>query len=103
MDYKKGYVYDLMDAGGPTDIREPYFKEAVDEMMRTRTLCAKAHGKSSAQVVLRWQIQAGNIAIPGSSNEKHIDEDAAIWDFSLTESEMKQIAAMEKDRRNSTY
>ncbi len=30
MEYEKGYVYDLMDKGGPTDVREPYFKEAVD-------------------------------------------------------------------------
>lgn len=45
MNYKKGYVYELMDKGSPTDIREPYFKEAVDEMMRARTLCAKANAK----------------------------------------------------------
>ncbi len=45
MEYEKGYVYRLMDAGGPTDVREPYFKEAVDEMMRARTLCAKANAK----------------------------------------------------------
>ena len=45
MDYKKGYVYELMDQGGPTDIREPYFKEAVDEMMRARILYAKANAK----------------------------------------------------------
>ena len=45
MDYKQGYVYDLMDAGGPTDVREPYFKEAVDEMMRARKLCAIANAK----------------------------------------------------------
>ena len=38
---------------------------------------AKAHGKTSAQVIRRWHIQAGNIAIPGSSNEQHIIEDAA--------------------------
>ena len=43
MDYEKGYVFDLMEKGGPTDVREPYFKEAVDEMMRARTLCAKAN------------------------------------------------------------
>ena len=36
-------MYDLMDQGGPTDTREPYFKEAVEEMMRARTLCAKAN------------------------------------------------------------
>ena len=45
MDYEKGYVYKLMDEGGPTDVREPYFKEAVDEMLRARTLCAKANAK----------------------------------------------------------
>ena len=43
MEYEKGYVYELMDQGGPTDNREPYFKEAVDEMMRSRVLCAKAN------------------------------------------------------------
>ena len=29
MDYEKGYVFDLMEQGGPTDVREPYFKDAV--------------------------------------------------------------------------
>lgn len=43
MEYEQGYVYRLMDQGGPTDVREPYFEEAVDEMMRARTLCAKAN------------------------------------------------------------
>ena len=43
MDYAKGYVYELMDRGGPTDTRESYFKEAVEEMMRARTLCARAN------------------------------------------------------------
>ena len=45
MDYKKGTVYRLMDAGGPTDVREPYFMEAVEEMMRSRKLCAIANAK----------------------------------------------------------
>ncbi len=45
MDYEKGYVFDLMEQGGPTDVREPYFMEAVDEMMRARVLCAKANAK----------------------------------------------------------
>jgi acetyltransferase-like isoleucine patch superfamily enzyme len=43
MDYEKGFVYELMDQGGPTDTREPYFNEAVEEMMRSRVLCAKAN------------------------------------------------------------
>ena len=43
MEYEKGYVYKLMDQGGPTDVRESYFKEASEEMIRARTLCAKAN------------------------------------------------------------
>lgn len=43
MEYKKGYVYELMDQGGPTDVRKSYFLEAVNEMIRARTLCAKAN------------------------------------------------------------
>lgn len=43
MDYKNGYVYELMDQGGPTDVRESYFQEASKEMIRSRTLCAKAN------------------------------------------------------------
>lgn len=43
MEYEKGAVYKLMDEGGPTDVRESYFKEASAEMIRARTLCAKAN------------------------------------------------------------
>lgn len=43
MIYQKGYVYELMSNGGPTDVREPYFKEAVEEMMRARKLCQLAN------------------------------------------------------------
>ncbi len=43
MSYENDYVYKLMDEGGPTNCKEPYFKEAVDEMLRARTLCAKAN------------------------------------------------------------
>ena len=43
MDYTPGYVYELMERGGPTDVREPYFMEAVSEMMRARKLCALAN------------------------------------------------------------
>ena len=38
LDYEKGYVFDLMEQGGPTDVREPYFKDAVDEMAKIAKL-----------------------------------------------------------------
>lgn len=60
---------------------------------------AAAHGKSSAQVILRWHLQAGNIAIPGSHNEKHIQENFEIFDFELTDEEMNQMTALDKNDR----
>ena len=49
---ESGYVYELMDQGGPTDVRESYFKEAVDEMMRARVLAAVYGGGKH-----RWKLQ----------------------------------------------
>lgn len=43
MEYEKGHVYKLMDQGGPTNVMESYFAEASQEMIRARTLCAKAN------------------------------------------------------------
>lgn len=64
---------------------------------------AAAHGKTPAQVLLRWHLQAGNIAIPGSSSEAHIQENFEIFDFALTDAEMQRIAAMDQNRRHSSY
>ena len=63
------------------------------------TTIAAAHGKTSAQVILRWHLQDGHIAIPGSHNEKHIQENFDIFDFELTQDEMAQIAALDKNER----
>ena len=60
---------------------------------------AAAHGKTSAQAILRWHLQDGHIAIPGSHNEKHIQENFNIFDFELTPDEMMQIAALDKNER----
>ena len=64
---------------------------------------AQAHGKTSAQVLLRWHLQAGNIAIPGSSNEAHIQENFEIYDFELTDAEMEEIRKLDRNERFSTY
>ncbi len=69
----------------------------------TISAIAAAHGKTSAQVLLRWHLQAGNIAIPGSSNENHIRENFEIFDFELNDEEMARIAALDENRRHSTY
>ena len=62
---------------------------------------AKAHGKSPAQVILRWHVQQGNIVIPGSKTPSHIAQNIELFDFALTDEEMARIAAL--DRGNTIY
>ena len=69
----------------------------------TVTAIAKSHGKTSAQIILRWHLQAGYIAIPGSSNPDHIAENYRIFDFELTNDEMRQIAAVNKNQRYENW
>jgi len=64
---------------------------------------AAAHGKTSAQIILRWHLQAGNIAIPGSSNEAHIAENYDIFDFALSDGEMASMTALDKNQRFANY
>lgn len=64
---------------------------------------AAAHGKSSAQVIIRWHLQAGNICIPGSSNEQHIIEDHDVWNFELSGEEMAEMKKLERGRRFADY
>jgi diketogulonate reductase-like aldo/keto reductase len=60
---------------------------------------AKAHGKTAAQVVLRWHVQQpGVIAIPKSGHRTRIAENFDIFDFTLTDAEMRRISAL--TRRN---
>jgi 2,5-diketo-D-gluconate reductase A len=58
----------------------------------------KKHGKTVAQVVLRWHHQRGVVAIPRSSNPEHRRENLAIFDFSLTADDMKGISALDENR-----
>ena len=69
----------------------------------TISTIAATHGKTSAQVILRWHLQAGNIAIPGSSNADHIKENCEIFDFELSDEEMSQLTAIDKNERFADY
>lgn len=73
--------------GNPTLLADPVFVEI-----------GKAHGKTAAQVILRWHIQEGITVIPGATREDHIKENVAIFDFALTEDEMARIRALNKER-----
>jgi diketogulonate reductase-like aldo/keto reductase len=58
-----------------------------------------AHGKSAAQVALRWHIQRGLVAIPKAARREHLEENFAIFDFELSEKEMAEISAMGRGGR----
>lgn len=60
---------------------------------------AEAHGKTPAQIILRWHIQEGHSAIPGATYHPYITENINILDFELTPGEMDEIRALDKERR----
>ena len=72
-------------------LQEPLFAEL-----------GKKYGTSAAQIILRWHIQDGNIVIPGSKNPDHIKANFDLFDFELTDEEMAQIAALNKNVRYYT-
>lgn len=61
---------------------------------------AKTHEKSSAQVILRWNLQKGVVVIPGSSNPKHIQKNKELFDFELTDGKMKHINVLDRNEKH---
>ncbi|MDO4546242.1 MAG: aldo/keto reductase [Bacillota bacterium] len=64
---------------------------------------AEEHGKSSAQVILRWNLQKGVVVIPGSSNPDHIKENTELFDFELTKEEMDRINELDRNEKHDWY
>ena len=60
---------------------------------------AKAHGKSPAQIIIRWHIQEGFSVIPGASNPDYIKENIDVFDFSLSRKEMQEIRKLNMEKR----
>ena len=69
-------------------LNEPVFTELADK-----------YGKNNVQVILRWQIQEGNIVFPKSTNLVHLRDNIDIFDFELTEDEMNKIRSLDKGVR----
>ena len=57
------------------------------------------YGKTPAQIILRWHVQDGNVVIPGSKNPEHIRDNFALFDFVLSDDEMKEIAVLNRNKR----
>jgi diketogulonate reductase-like aldo/keto reductase len=60
---------------------------------------AKVHGKTSAQVMLRWHLQQGRSAIPKSTNPQRIAENIDVFDFDLTSEQLAAIDGLDTGRR----
>lgn len=55
---------------------------------------AEKHGKNPAQVLLRWDVQQGLVTIPKSTDETHLTENLALWDFELDPEDMEALGAL---------
>ncbi|MEI0581505.1 aldo/keto reductase [Brachyspira pilosicoli] len=64
---------------------------------------AKKHNKSVAQIILRWHLQRGVIVIPGSSNRAHIIENTELYDFELSDDEMRRISELNRNEKHDWY
>lgn len=70
------------------------------KLMKEPVLAAlsQKHGKSVAQIILRWHIQKGHIVFPKSVNEQHIKDNIDLYDFELAIEDMSKIDAMNKSK-----
>lgn len=75
------------------------------ELLNNETIVeiASNHGVSSAQVILRWDLQRGIVVIPGSSNPDHIKENLDLFGFELSEEEMDRINALDRNEKHDWY
>ena len=73
-------------------------QESVLEQAAVKA-AAERLGKTPAQIVLRWGVQRGTAIIPKTSKEHRMLENAALFDFELSEQEMTEISALNRNRR----
>jgi diketogulonate reductase-like aldo/keto reductase len=60
---------------------------------------ADRHGRTPAQVVLRWHLQLGNVVIPKSTTPSRIRENIAVFDFALDDADMRALAGLDTGTR----
>jgi 2,5-diketo-D-gluconate reductase A len=65
--------------------------------------CAAEHGRTPAQVVLRWHMQLGNIAIPKASSEARIRENLDVFRFELSARDMEALAGLDRGGRTGSH
>ncbi|RZB19182.1 aldo/keto reductase [Streptomyces sp. F001] len=84
--------------GIATEAWSPLAQGAVLKDDAVTTIAAE-HGKSPAQVVLRWHLQIGNVVIPKSVTETRIRENLDVFDFELSPQEIDALTALDRGMR----
>jgi 2,5-diketo-D-gluconate reductase A len=82
-------------------VTEAYGPLGVGKLLDNPTIAtvAQAHGKTPAQVLIRWSIQLGNVVIPRSSNPERIKSNLDVFDFELTDDEMATLNGLDEGTR----
>lgn len=82
-------------------VTEAYGPLGVGRLLDDPTIgsIAQAHGKTPAQVLIRWSLQLGNVVIARSKSPERIKSNLEVFDFELTEDEMATVNAMDNGTR----
>lgn len=62
---------------------------------------AESYGKTPGQIILRWHVQTGVVAIPKTATPRRMKENLSVFDFELTEADMQRIAELDRGERNN--
>src|SRR5699024_179614 len=62
---------------------------------------AETYGKTPGQIILRWHVQTGVVAIPKTTTPKRMKENLSVFDFELSEADMQRIAELDRGERNN--
>lgn len=75
-------------------------KQVTDVLLKSPTIkrIADAHGKTSAQVILRWHLQRQLTPIPKTTRRARMKENLAVFDFELTEAEVQEMTSMDQKK-----
>jgi len=90
-------AYGPLGAPGLMSTRKPDVKPLMDNEVVNKI--SKKHKKTTAQVLIRWQMQGGIVVIPKSTNEQRIKENFDVWDFELEKEEMEELDGLDKGFR----
>jgi D-xylose reductase len=100
---EKGIAVTAYSSFGPMSFRELQWKKAHDTKLLFESdavkAAAKVHGRTPAQVLLRWATQRGVAVIPKSNDPQRLKENLDVNSFELTKKELDAISSLDQELR----